>query len=213
MDADGGIEVGAGALVGVEKPGAANTEAGRTDAAGVSLDGLISDSYRALQAEMHRSRADYGEASDVWAPLVVRVVRANEIKSLLDYGAGKQRLASALARLLPGPIEIRAYDPAIPEIAGPPAPAEMVACIDVLEHVEPSCLDAVLDDLARLALKIGFFTITSAPARKTLPDGRNAHLIQEGALWWRSRLEARFTVVRLNDLRHSLWVLVRPRPC
>jgi hypothetical protein len=194
------------------KPEAARTDPAGTNSASTSSGGTISDGYRALQAELHRTRADYGEASEDWAPLVARVVRANGVTSLLDYGAGKQRLGSALARLLPAPIEIRSYDPAIPEIAGPPAPAEMVACIDVLEHVEPSCLDTVLDDLARLALKVGFFTITAAPARKTLPDGRNAHLIQEGPPWWRPRLEARFTVLRLNDFRHSFWVLVVPRP-
>ncbi|MBM3599947.1 MAG: hypothetical protein FJX35_17185 [Alphaproteobacteria bacterium] len=171
---------------------------------------LISENYRELQAQLHRERADYGEASEDWAPLVARIVRQNGVRALLDYGAGKQRLSAALRKLLPEPLAVDSYDPAIPDISRPPEPAEMVACIDVLEHVEPEFLDGVLDDLARVTSKVGFFTIATGPARKVLTDGRNAHLIQQPLSWWLPRLQARFRVARKSELEGGFWVLVKP---
>lgn len=63
-----------------------------------------------------------------------------------------------------------------------------MACIDVLEHIEPDCLDAVLDDMRRCTLNGIFLTIHCFPAGKTLPDGRNAHLIQQPTHWWLPKL-------------------------
>jgi len=40
-----------------------------------------------------------------------------------------------------------------------PSPASFVACIDVLEHIEPELLDNVLDDLRRVTAQIGVFTV------------------------------------------------------
>jgi hypothetical protein len=64
--------------------------------------------------------------------------------------------------------------------------------VDVLEHIEPDCLDDVLDDLKRVTKGIGFFTVACGPAAKVLPDGRNAHLIQEPPEWWLPKLLERF---------------------
>jgi hypothetical protein len=76
----------------------------------------------------------------------------------------------------------------------PPFPAELVCCIDVLEHIEPDKIDAVLDHLKSLTQGIAFLSIDTGPAKKTLSDGRNAHLIQEGWLWWLPKIDARWDV-------------------
>ncbi|HET9469625.1 MAG TPA: hypothetical protein VFO24_00885, partial [Usitatibacter sp.] len=81
---------------------------------------------------------------------------------------------------------------------------------DVLEHIEPECLDEVLDDLQRVTRKIGFFVIATREAEKTLPDGRNAHLIQEPIAWWAPRLEKRFTVSQVREMAGEFAVVVRP---
>lgn len=154
---------------------------------------LISDAYRAMQTEMHRNPG-YAVALRHWAPLVAEIARQVRPPRILDYGAGKGRLGEALAPLLDFPCEVRQYDPAIPAIAAAPEPCEMVACLDVLEHIEPDRLDAVLDDLQRVTARIGLFTIATGPASKMLPDGRNAHLIQQDALWWLTHLFSRFAV-------------------
>lgn len=47
-------------------------------------------------------------------------------------------------------------------------------------------------------------------AKKVLPDGRNAHLIQESLAWWLPKLEARFTVSQVKEMSGELAVVVRP---
>src|SRR5689334_4529477 len=56
---------------------------------------LISDDYRALQQALHRN-PDYGVASTSFAPNVIRMVQRFGVRSVCDYGAGKQRLGEAL---------------------------------------------------------------------------------------------------------------------
>jgi hypothetical protein len=101
------------------------------------------------------------------------------------------------------------YDPAFPEY-GEPKTADIVCCIDVLEHIEPLLLNNVLDDLHRIVSKAGFFTIHTGPAIKVLLDGRNAHLIQEPSSWWLKRLTDYFEVRHLQTLLtgSGFWLLV-----
>lgn len=171
---------------------------------------LISDAYRAMQAELHRN-PNYGVASEHWAPMVAQVASQVRPRRLLDYGAGKGRLGRAIKPLLDFPYQLIEYDPAIPAMAATPPPCEMVACLDVLEHIEPDLIDAVLDDLKRVTLVVGVFTFATGPAVKVLPDGRNAHLIQEGPEWWLSHLFRRFAVKQFMDQNESFWVIVTPR--
>ena len=83
--------------------------------------------------------------------------------------------------------EYQPYDPAFPGY-GAAKPADLVCCIDVLEHIEPKLLDNVLKELARITKGLGFFTIHMGPAGKVLSDGRNAHLIQKPTSWWLPKL-------------------------
>jgi hypothetical protein len=169
--------------------------------------GLISEEYRDLQRALHEN-PDYGVASLHYAPLVARVLDSVGGDELLDYGAGKGRLGIALQEHLKRPLRVHHYEPAMPEWSAPPQPCRFVACIDVLEHIEPTLLDNVLDDLRRVTLQIGVFSVDCAPAQKVLPDGRNAHLIQQPAEWWLPRLQARFDVLAVNPMGRSFWVVV-----
>lgn len=92
-----------------------------------------------------------------------------------------------------------AYDPGVPDLADSPPPAQMVVCIDVLEHIEPSCIDDVLDHLEDVTKEILFATIHTAPAGKVLPDGRNAHLIQKPSEWWLPKIQDRFILKGFNQ--------------
>lgn len=160
---------------------------------------LISESYRKQQETLHKD-PNYGTASVQYAPLVAGVMNHMGVTELLDYGAGKMRLWTALMEQgkVKQQFTYRAYEPADPKHCAEPKPADMVACIDVLEHVEPECLDAVLDDLQRLTLRVGLFTVHTEPAKKTLPDGRNAHLIQQNMCWWLAKFAERFDVQTLQ---------------
>lgn len=154
---------------------------------------LITESYRDQQKALHRN-ANYGVASLTYAPIVLAAIEKHGIRDVLDYGAGKGRLGEALFRQgYTG--NYHPYDPAIDYWADEPVPCDMVACIDVLEHIEPECLDSVLDDLARCTLRVGVFTVHTGPAKKILEDGRNAHLTQQPMEWWHAKLVERFAVV------------------
>ena len=168
----------------------------------------ISDEYRAQQVELHTNPA-YGVASIAFAPIVAKLAVDNSVKSISDYGAGKKHLQTALqsAGL---EFDYRPYDPAFPEY-GLPVEADMVCCIDVLEHIEPDRLDAVLDDLARIMPRIGFLSVHTRAAVKVLSDGRNAHLIQEPARWWLPKICQRFHIHHLQHhqmMGQGFWVVV-----
>jgi hypothetical protein len=171
---------------------------------------LISDTYRDMQRALHED-PDYGVASLHYAPMVATAMDSIGADELLDYGAGKGRLGLALQERLQRPLKVHHYDPAIPEWSAAPAPNRFVACIDVLEHIEPPLLDNVLDDLQRVTAGIGIFTVHTAPAIKVLPDGRNAHLILQPAEWWLTRFKARFDVLAVHQMQHGFWVVVGRR--
>lgn len=173
---------------------------------------LISDSYRALQQQLHEN-PNYGVASVHFAPLVAEVMGKLGVHELLDYGAGKGRLGLELRARLPFTPDISHYDPAVTHWAAEPEPRDLVVCIDVLEHIEPELLDNVLDHLASLTKRFGLFTVHSGPAQKVLADGRNAHLIQQDERWWLPRLLQRFNLLSYNRTQAGFWVVVeKARP-
>jgi len=171
---------------------------------------LITEEYRRMQQELHRN-PDYGVASVEYAPLVADVLRAQRIEEMLDYGAGKGRLGQALRERFNMPVRVHHYDPAIPEWAAPPEPRDLVACIDVLEHIEPELLSNVLDDLQRLTRRIGVFTVHTGAAAKVLADGRNAHLTQQPAAWWLPQFLSRFDLVAFNRVDKGFWLVVEAK--
>jgi len=153
---------------------------------------LISSDYRAQQRELHERNANYGTGGHRWATAVKTYAMRFGCLSILDYGAGPGRLHQALAG---EGFDFRDYDPAMPGIDTPPEPADMVTCCDAMEHVEPECIDAVLDHIQSLARKMVYFVIPSSHSLKTLADGRNAHLTQQPLEWWLPKIEARWPKV------------------
>lgn len=166
---------------------------------------LISDEYRKLNTQLHAEIKEYGASGHRWAQMVRDVARTLAATTILDYGAGKRSLERALG------FGIVNYDPAVEEISTPPLPADLVVCTDVLEHIEPDRIDAVLDDLRRLTVLGGFFAVATRPAKKVLADGRNAHLIQQPVSWWMPKLFDRWQVLQMNDAGHEFFVIVRPK--
>jgi 2-polyprenyl-3-methyl-5-hydroxy-6-metoxy-1,4-benzoquinol methylase len=153
---------------------------------------LISPDYLDTQAALHADPQGYGTKGSRWAATVLDVALRYDCGSVLDYGCGGGALARVLAG---GSISVREYDPAIPGKDGHPSFADLVVCTDVLEHVEPEKLDTVLAHLRKLARKAVFLVVSTRPALRTLPDGRNAHLIVESPAWWAERVQrAGFTV-------------------
>lgn len=145
---------------------------------------MITESYRELNRQLLAT--GWGASAELFAKEVeaLRLPGA----TVLDYGCGQGNLGRAL------PFEIAEYDPCVPGKDAPPAPADIVACIDVLEHIEPECLDDVLAHLRSLTREVAFLVISTQPAVTKLPDGRNAHLIVQPGAWWAQRLSAHFAL-------------------
>lgn len=170
----------------------------------------ISAAYLEQQKKLHEN-ANYGVASIQYAPLVSEICNKLEVQHLLDWGCGKGRLFQNIK--VDHKMKLQAYDPAVERFSTSPVPAEMVTCIDVLEHIEPELLDDTLDELASLTEAVAFLTIHTGPAVKVLSDGRNAHLTQQPMEWWLPKLWERFdiqTVQVTGD--HAFYVIGYAKP-
>lgn len=144
---------------------------------------LVSPAYRDLLQNMH-DEAPWGTKGYKHADSVRSFLYSlPPCWTILDYGCGSNSLANTCKELT-----IRSYDPGVPEFAAMPVPADLVVCTDVLEHIEPALLYNVLRHIAELAQRGIYLHIATKPAKRTLPDGRNAHLIVEGLDWWMSKL-------------------------
>jgi hypothetical protein len=172
----------------------------------------ISNEYLQQQIQLHMN-PNYGVASLHFAPIIAKIINANNFSSLTDYGSGKNRLATALRDLGVNLPVYQPYDPAFPEY-GLPKAGDLVCCVDVLEHIEPDRIDLVIAHLHSLTLKAGFFSIHSGPAAKTLSDGRNAHLTQMPTSFWLPKLGNFFEIQLLNQhnlMGKGFWVIAIPR--
>ena len=159
------------------------------------MSALFSADYQKLNQQLHRDQPQWGTTGHKWVGVVQTLMKNYSSSEILDYGCGKQSLNAALGG------GVRGYDPGIPELSSSPAPADIVVCTDVLEHIEPDYLEAVLDDIHRATRRAALLVIATRPAIHLLPDGRNAHLVQMPIGWWRKRVERRFQLVYEHNIR------------
>jgi len=150
-----------------------------------------------MQIQLHQD-PNYGVMSIEMAPMVLNLAQNNGVKSISDYGAGKCNLRKRLKEISKLKFDYRPYDPAFPEY-GKPRAADLVCCLDVLEHIEADFIDNVVSDLGRITRKLGLFTV-----------GRNAHLTQEPSSWWLPRLCPYFNIKELQSSETGFLVIVEP---
>lgn len=151
---------------------------------------LISPAYLELQKELHARPRGYGGKGDKWADGVRQLIARFDCTSVLDYGCGEGALVKALSVNKPAWLRLAEYDVAIDGKNYMPTFADLVVCTDVLEHIEPDRLVAVLGHVHMLARKAVFVVIATRESNKTLADGRNAHLILQDATWWAEQVTA-----------------------
>ncbi len=121
--------------------------------------------------------------------IVEQFLKDYQPSSVMDFGCGKGVLIAGIKELHPK-IVSEGYDPGNPEFATlPDRTFDAVVSTDALEHVEPAYLDQTLRMISSKMDRCGFFRIACYPAKKKLPDGRNAHLIVESPEWWRTKIE------------------------
>ena len=149
---------------------------------------LISPAYRALLNRAHKEIVWAGSGHKQ-ADAVAQFATEIGAKAILDYGSGQGLLCKALAAANP-PRRVINYDPGLPGSVGLPKITHLVVCSDVLEHIEPDKLDNVLQHLHSLAAIGAYFVIATRPANKSLPDGRNMHLLIKPPEWWLEKINA-----------------------
>lgn len=172
---------------------------------------LITDEYRSLIRDCHAaSGGNWGSTAFSRSKKILEYVDRTETTNILDYGSGPGRLKSKIEETHPGKYSITNYDPGIEEFSASPIPHDFVVCMDVLEHIEPECIDNVLDDIKRVTLKGALLGITTIPAFTLLPDGRNAHILIQPFEWWKEKIESRFRIDFESHNQSHILMYVKP---
>ena len=160
-----------------------------------------SPEYAEQQRKLHAT-GEYGVTGQQYGPLVSKIIDQMEIETLLDYGCGSN--LSLTKTLKPErKFNYQGYDIGVPKYSDDPVPSQMVACIDVIEHIEPAFLEDVLDHLQELTEQVLLISVHTGPAKKVLDDGRNAHLIQQPLGWWFPKIDERFCIQSLQVMNRN----------
>jgi len=149
---------------------------------------LIDSKYQQQLNKMHRAgRFDNGHKA---YKIIEKFFEEHKPTTVMDFGCGKGALVRSIKQLHPD-VVAEGYDPGNPDFAQlPDRTFDAVVSTDALEHVEPAYLDETLRMIGSKIERCGFFRIACYPAKKKLPDGRNAHLIVELPEWWRNKIQA-----------------------
>jgi len=147
---------------------------------------IIDPEYQAQLAQMH-SQGQFVRDSKLLKAMrpFIDHYRPN---SILDFGCGHGALMASIRQAYPG-MAVDGYDPGnAAHNRVPDGSFDAVVSADVFEHIEPEHLAATLQLISSKITVAGWFRIACYPAKKHLPDGRNAHLIVESPAWWREQL-------------------------
>lgn len=168
----------------------------------------ISPSYLSEQRRLHEKA--YGSSAHYWLGHVLELCEIFDIKSVLDYGAGKGTLGKYLPKF---GVEYTPYDP----VTFPKRPEgffDMTVCLDVMEHIEEGFVGNVFDDIRNHTAKVFFANVATRPSKKTLSDGSNAHVCLHGYDWWRDHFKRGWIGgrTRQQDGAFDIVVIRKPPP-
>ena len=154
------------------------------------------DSYKKLHEQEGKFK---GISLIPLVPTLMKIVKDNDCKTLLDYGCGKaipydkERCREVDLR---NPIQelcslesFDLYDPAYEKYATlPNKKYDIVVCTDVLEHIAEQDIDYVLTEILSHSKKIVFLNISCQPALKHFKEGKfkgkNVHISVFDPSWW-----------------------------
>ena len=153
------------------------------------------------QLKLYHKQKEYtwGTGSPIASkfPRILNLFDSYECNTILDYGCGSGSLKKYM-RKEGHKMPIIEYDIGIAGKDSPPPKADLVVCMDVMEHVEEQYVGDVLGHIAKLADKVAYFEICSWEAKAVLPDGRNAHVTVKPHEWWEKELGKHFYNVDYN---------------
>jgi hypothetical protein len=115
-----------------------------------------------------------------------------EPPSLLDYGCGKGVFMGEMTRLRLFRY-IRGYDPAVERFKARPAQSyEVVTCLDVLDQLEDSFVEAAVRDIGQFASRVALFNVIT----RQVP--RLEHLNPRSALTWHEIVDRHLRVSEMT---------------
>lgn len=134
---------------------------------------------------------------------IKRLIDLHGARTILDYGAGKglqyrprpivldgRHVADGVAEYWDVD-EVHCYDPGYaPHSARPEGRFDGVISTDVLEHCPEEDLAWILGEIFGYAARFVYLNVACFPARKTLPNGENAHVTLRAPEWWRDQVAA-----------------------
>jgi hypothetical protein len=150
---------------------------------------IISEEYKNQLELMHTGRGEKIGYGIEPAVKLIETIKSYPITTVLDFGCGQGKMIIRLMEIFPN-LKIQGYDPGVERYAVfPTTPVDLIHSADVLEHIEPDYLVDVLTKLWNLG-QYQYHNIACHPAKKTLPDGRNCHLIIEEPEWWLEKIKS-----------------------
>ncbi len=180
---------------------------------------------------MYRQMHDHGDASKNIAPQMMfsghsmpgnalnikKHIERTGARTMLDYGCGKGLqyqvsninvpgvgVVPSMREFLGNP-ELTLFDAGYaPYSTLPTGTFDGVICTDVLEHITEEDIPWVLDELFGYADKFVYANIACYPAKKTLPNGENAHCTVKPPVWWGERI--RNAAKKKPNVSFSFWM-------
>ena len=159
------------------------------------------DSYK----ELHKEEGKFRGISLVpLVPTLMKMIKENNCKTLLDYGCGKaipysKKECKSIG--LKKPVQelcnldsFALYDPAYPKYNKlTKKKYDIVVCTDVMEHIAEQDIDWVLKDILSHSKKTVFLNISCQPALKYFKKGKfkgqNVHVSVFNGTWWSDKVK------------------------
>ena len=157
-----------------------------------------------------------GSSLAVHVTRIKRLIERTGARTILDYGAGKgmqyrphkvvvdgKHVADGIAEYWDVD-EVRCFDPGYaPHSKLPEGKFDGVVCTDVLEHCPEEDLPWILEEIFGYANGFVYLNVACFQARKTLPNGENAHITVRSPQWWRELVDSRAaTLWELHAAHH-----------
>lgn len=146
----------------------------------------VSQEYKNAYEQLHKAPNMFpGRQTAIAFKYISPILSKYDCKTVIDYGCGKAEQYFKMALHKKWGVRLALYDIGVPEYAiKPTGTYDATLCIDVLEHLEEEAVLETLTELDQYAKKVVIASIATRPAKKTLPDGRNAHLTIKPEDWW-----------------------------
>lgn len=148
--------------------------------------------------KLYEKNPDYDAGRKTMFSYISALIKDNKLKSVLDFGCGKNyTLLKELNKEFPNIYKF-GYDVAILDSQSNSIVSnqidenlkvDFVVSTDCLEHVYQDELGQCWDIFKKLDPKIIYLVICTRPAVCILPDGTNAHKTVKSSEWWKNEVE------------------------